>query len=522
MNQVTYQEIPGGMNGCKATVQEMLKMAVKYSGNFEFIRKMRNMVAGVNPRDPIALANRIFWWVKQNIRFVHDPTYFELIQSPLVTIEEKAGDCDDFSILILSGNYVVGNDARLATIGRTKKMLDHVFVEVEDKQGKWIAYDAVVPCSKPGWHPPVYEIKEVWYPKEHTPDGLSVRVDCCMSDFSGFSGIFDKIYEEIKRFERRAREEVKRVAARIEAEVQRIERSIREEVSRVARRVIEEKRRVSGKIAEEFTRWETKYGMQGKWMVFGSKVLLFGVAGGFPGMDIALQMVDNPFKMDEEELKMFAHLAAVVGSTVLTIVTLGSATGLLIASVISLADTAVAAYELKEAIEARKALIKELKAQNIAFGAEERTAREAIRKLEVDMAVLNEILAFQADIGSDIKEYEQVESDRLDKLAIDLGRGTDAEIEQFQAQRDAAYRNFRDNIIGIIQKERESLEVKIENIDKKLGKYESDFKFKTEHPILYAVDEAASDLEEDIEEIAAMARSAGRNIVEKFNLEKLV
>lgn len=59
---------------------------------------------------------RINYWASQNIRRVSDPIGQEYLAYASETLETKAGDCDDFSILLTSMYEAVGLDAAIVYI----------------------------------------------------------------------------------------------------------------------------------------------------------------------------------------------------------------------------------------------------------------------------------------------------------------------------------------------------------------------------------------------------------------------
>ncbi len=59
---------------------------------------------------------RINYWVANNISYVSDPKGYEYFASASETLKVKAGDCDDFSILLASMYESVGLDAAIASI----------------------------------------------------------------------------------------------------------------------------------------------------------------------------------------------------------------------------------------------------------------------------------------------------------------------------------------------------------------------------------------------------------------------
>ena len=484
MDNIQYQEIPYGLAGIDATIEEMKKFVAEYSGNWDVIRLAREIINGEDPRDPQATGDKIFWWVKKNIRFTKDPYIYELIQSPRVTLKYGTGDCDDFVILMGSLNAAIGNRIRFKTVGRRANMLDHVFLQVETNKG-WRTYDAVVTESVPGWHPPIYANEKTY----------SVELD----GIKQLGNFFDKIYEELKRFERRIREEASRFETRIRTELSRIETSIREEVSRVARKVRDEKRRLEDRVVEEFQRWEEKYGAMGKWMTFGAKVLAFGAVG--PGFDLLLQKVDNPFKMTREEQLMFIQIGAVIGSAVISVVTLGGAAPLLATSILNLAGTAASLVSVRDQIEARKELIERLKQESIRFALEERVQREAIRKLEMDIALLEEIAQYQEGAGAAILAFQQAENARLEQLQAVLVDQGNEEIAAFANQVNQYFAAYEANLYKHLAEEEEKLYAEKEELAEAMIRFEEDFIEKKQHPMIYQVKQGLQEMSEGVNEM---------------------
>jgi len=69
----------------------------------------------------------IFYWISQNIVYVTDPKGQEYYQFAHETLQTKAGDCDDFSILLASMYESVGLDSALAFMDTDDEPgIDHI------------------------------------------------------------------------------------------------------------------------------------------------------------------------------------------------------------------------------------------------------------------------------------------------------------------------------------------------------------------------------------------------------------
>lgn len=97
----------------------------------------------------------IFEWVKRNIEFRGE--YSETLQTPLVTLQLGAGDCDDHTTLLAAMYESLGFETRFNTVstGGVDDEFSHVFPEVKDKSSdRWLAVDSTVGGSYPGWKSP--------------------------------------------------------------------------------------------------------------------------------------------------------------------------------------------------------------------------------------------------------------------------------------------------------------------------------------------------------------------------------
>src|ERR1700739_907637 len=86
-------------------------------------------------------ARAIYSWVKRNIRFTRDVDGHETLHGAADVLRLGIGDCDDFTVLILSLAGTIGAHGRIVTIatGRGEDSdFSHVYPEVE-VNGRWIS-----------------------------------------------------------------------------------------------------------------------------------------------------------------------------------------------------------------------------------------------------------------------------------------------------------------------------------------------------------------------------------------------
>ena len=96
-------------------------------------------------------------WVKKNVEFRGENA--ETLQSPVVTLQLGAGDCDDHSTLSAALLRSLGYNVRFKTVATSvsdPSQFSHVYVLVQDKRtAEWKALDSTVPRSFAGWEPPM-------------------------------------------------------------------------------------------------------------------------------------------------------------------------------------------------------------------------------------------------------------------------------------------------------------------------------------------------------------------------------
>ena len=114
-------------------------------------------------------------WVKRTVEFRGEEA--ETLQSPVVTLQLRAGDCDDHSILIAAMLRSLGYKVQFKTVAASAAapgQFSHVYVIVQDKQtGQWKGLDSTVAESYAGWEPPMVYRAKNWRHKGLGDDGSS-------------------------------------------------------------------------------------------------------------------------------------------------------------------------------------------------------------------------------------------------------------------------------------------------------------------------------------------------------------
>lgn len=96
--------------------------------------------------------DRLFAYVRDQIRYVGDIHDIETLQTPARTLEWRAGDCDDKSVLLAALLETINHPARFKAAGVRGGPLSHVYVQTK-LGARWISLDPTMPRAS-GWEPP--------------------------------------------------------------------------------------------------------------------------------------------------------------------------------------------------------------------------------------------------------------------------------------------------------------------------------------------------------------------------------
>ncbi|WP_310681597.1 transglutaminase-like domain-containing protein [Aliifodinibius sp. S!AR15-10] len=166
-------------------IEQVLKVAsqlvTKYTGRDD-IRKLalkitrrvpRNISTGLpNLRNADQIADSIYKWMTRNINYVRDPWNIERIQSPDVTLKQKAGDCDDHAILSAALLQSLGIQTGFRIVSRTGRNYDHIYTVFRSPDG-WKSFDTTV-AKYPGFAFDETLIKKSKHLPNRMPDGLGI------------------------------------------------------------------------------------------------------------------------------------------------------------------------------------------------------------------------------------------------------------------------------------------------------------------------------------------------------------
>ncbi len=107
------------------TLDLMLEQAQK---DAPAVRDLAIKIVGpCGSRKNICEARKIQEFVQNNIKYVRDPLGVELLNSALITLNIKAGDCDDHSVLVVALLRSIGISAGFCAIANIQDIYYHVY-----------------------------------------------------------------------------------------------------------------------------------------------------------------------------------------------------------------------------------------------------------------------------------------------------------------------------------------------------------------------------------------------------------
>lgn len=146
-------QIPNGQAGSIATMKAMRQMVLDAVRDPQ--QKVRESALAILRGVSTSFtdqARAIQQWVQGNIEYRRDPPDVELVQTPQVTLQLRAGDCDDQATLIAALLQSTGHPSQFIAIGLNGGPLTHVLTQTLIGTS-WVAVETIE--AKPlGWMPP--------------------------------------------------------------------------------------------------------------------------------------------------------------------------------------------------------------------------------------------------------------------------------------------------------------------------------------------------------------------------------
>jgi transglutaminase-like putative cysteine protease len=143
--------MPEGPEGVRFTLEIMRRMVKKFRTDPAMRALAESLVSDLPSKDYAAEVRRLFYFVRDQIRYTQDVNEVETLKTPAATLETKQGDCDDKSALLATLLETLGHPARFVAVGFAPEDFSHVYVETYVGKS-WLALDATE-MVEPGWSP---------------------------------------------------------------------------------------------------------------------------------------------------------------------------------------------------------------------------------------------------------------------------------------------------------------------------------------------------------------------------------
>ncbi len=166
-------------------IEQVLKVAsqlvTKYTGRDDIRELALKITRGIRKNSNTGLpdlrntgqvAEALYRWMTRNINYVRDPWNIERIQSPDVTLRQKAGDCDDHAILSAALLQSLGIQTGFRIVSRTGRTYDHIYTVFRSPSG-WKSFDTTV-AKYPGFAFDETLIKKSKHLFNRMPDQLGI------------------------------------------------------------------------------------------------------------------------------------------------------------------------------------------------------------------------------------------------------------------------------------------------------------------------------------------------------------
>lgn len=155
--------IRSGDAGVTDTLRVMANLARQYKTD-SLLRQTGARIVQVCPaKDDLCEIAALQSWVRSNIRYTGDVYETETIQTPLYTLQEMYGDCDDQAVLLATLLLTVGFAAGYCALGVRGGPFSHVMAVAIVRSHNEISYipvETTLECDPktgipvgPGWFP---------------------------------------------------------------------------------------------------------------------------------------------------------------------------------------------------------------------------------------------------------------------------------------------------------------------------------------------------------------------------------
>lgn len=138
--------LPYGVDGTRLTLEYMRRFVRTFRTNPRIIELARSIIATIPGKQYSREAEALRAWVAENIRYTQDVTDVETLQSPIVTLDTRQGDCDDQATLLATLLNATGHEARFLAASFEPDNFSHVLVETKVGE-RWLPAETTEPVT---------------------------------------------------------------------------------------------------------------------------------------------------------------------------------------------------------------------------------------------------------------------------------------------------------------------------------------------------------------------------------------
>jgi transglutaminase-like putative cysteine protease len=145
--------IPGGDGGVKATLRLMVRLVKQYKLDLNVRNMALDLTGHLPPKDRSSELTALQHFCRDRIRYVNDVDGVETIQTPVQTLNLRAGDCDDKATLLCALAASIGFATRFCAIGVRGEEFSHVMAQAR-LGDDFINCETIISGAEVGWFPP--------------------------------------------------------------------------------------------------------------------------------------------------------------------------------------------------------------------------------------------------------------------------------------------------------------------------------------------------------------------------------
>ena len=154
--RLTARSFDGLSDQVGVTLKFSDAMIQEWAISLDIVRLARFIVSGcIGRREE---AERVRQWIRETIEYRHDPAGHEMLQDPMVTLSERAGDCDDMTVLAGALLAAIGHECYAVGVRWVGE--DDPSHEVLFDETAGCVVDAVSPLSIDNWPPESFRVAE--------------------------------------------------------------------------------------------------------------------------------------------------------------------------------------------------------------------------------------------------------------------------------------------------------------------------------------------------------------------------